>query len=92
MCSSTSGLFFGGKVASHMRSRRMVPKSVESFFPMPSTSASPIPKSPNINSQSTTEFPVRLSKNGLKGPVVPNFKNPDVGEVPESHDFAGSVA
>lgn len=92
ICSSTKGLFFGGKTASHISSKRRLPDIVESFFPIPSINAIPTPKSPSINSQSTIGFPARLTKNGLNGPAVPNFKNPSVGEFPDSHDLSAAVA
>ena len=52
----------------------------------------PTKKSPDINNMSTIEFPERLLNIGANAPSGANFRNPDVGETPESHDLSEAVA
>lgn len=52
----------------------------------------PTKKSPDINNMSTIEFPERLLNIEAKPPDGANFRNPDVGETPESHDLSEAVA
>src|SRR5271165_1715124 len=95
MCSSTMGLvdplgwppavFAGTHTAAHIISSIRAPEKAAGRMATPRMSATPIPRSPIMNSQSIAVTPARDRKKAWNGPTLAPERNPLVGEPPWIH-------